>query len=65
MSSTSPSKVELVPSADVGGMVRGVGNLTKDALTFKWAQVDSFPWSAARLLYDILYQMSEKSPLLP
>merc|ERR1719336_2409159 len=28
----------LVPSADVGGMVRGVGNLTKDALTFKWAQ---------------------------
>ena len=39
MSSISPFKVELVPSADVGGMVRGVGNLTKDALTFKWAQV--------------------------
>jgi len=30
--------VELVPSADVGGMLKGVGNLTKDALTFKWAQ---------------------------
>ena len=39
MFSISPSQVELVPSADVGGMVRGVGNLTKDALTFKWAQV--------------------------
>ena len=33
------SQVELVPSADVGGMLKGVGNLTKDALTFKWAQV--------------------------
>merc|ERR1712013_288654 len=32
------AKVELVPSADVGGMLKGVGNLTKDALTFKWAQ---------------------------
>merc|ERR1712147_262960 len=32
------AKVELVPSADVGGMVRGVGNLTKAALPFKWAQ---------------------------
>ena len=42
MSSISPFKVELVPSADVGGMVRGVGNLTKDALTFKWAQVGQF-----------------------
>ena len=31
--------MELVPSADVGGMLKGVGNLTKDALTFKWAQV--------------------------
>merc|ERR1712062_766691 len=29
------AKVELVPSADVGGMLKGVGNLTKDALTFK------------------------------
>jgi len=34
----SLAKVELVPSADVGGMLKGVGNLTKDALTFKWAQ---------------------------
>ena len=33
------SQVELVPSANVGGMLKGVGNLTKDALTFKWAQV--------------------------
>ena len=32
------AKVELVPSADVGGVLKGVGNLTKDALTFKWAQ---------------------------
>merc|ERR1712107_967864 len=24
--------------ADVGGMLKVVGNLTKDALTFKWAQ---------------------------
>merc|ERR1711974_370479 len=32
------AKVELVPSANVGGMLKGVGNLTKDALTFKWAQ---------------------------
>ena len=36
---TCASKVELVPSANVGGMLKGVGNLTKDALTFKWAQV--------------------------
>ena len=32
------AKVELVPSADIGGVLKGVGNLTKDALTFKWAQ---------------------------
>jgi F-type H+-transporting ATPase subunit g len=32
------AKVELVPSADVGGMLKGVGSLAKDALTFKWAQ---------------------------
>ena len=36
---TCASKVELVPSANLGGMLKGVGNLTKDALTFKWAQV--------------------------
>ena len=35
------AKVELVPSADVGGLVRGVGGLVKDAATFKWAQVTS------------------------
>ena len=33
------AKVELMPSADVGGLVRGVGGLVKDAATFKWAQV--------------------------
>jgi len=32
------AKVELMPSADVGGLVRGVGGLVKDAATFKWAQ---------------------------
>ena len=35
------AKVELTPPGpgEVGGIVRGAGNLVKDAATFKWAQV--------------------------
>merc|ERR1712002_856643 len=34
------AKVELTPPGpgDVGGLVKGVGGLVKDAVTFKWAQ---------------------------
>jgi len=34
------AKVELTPPGpgELGGIVRGVGGLAKDALTFKWAQ---------------------------
>merc|ERR1739842_94844 len=34
------AKVELTPPGpgEVGGIVRGAGNLVKDAATFKWAQ---------------------------
>ena len=34
-------QVELTPPGpgDMGGLVRGVGGLVKDAATFKWAQV--------------------------
>ena len=35
------AKVELTPPGpgELGGVVRGAGNLVKDAATFKWAQV--------------------------
>ena len=35
------TQVELTPPGpgDMGGIVRGVGGLVKDAATFKWAQV--------------------------
>ena len=38
------AKVELVPlgPGDLVGAVKGVGKLTGDALTFKWAQVCEF-----------------------
>jgi len=34
------AKVELTPPGpgEIGGIFRGLGNLTKDTLTFKWAQ---------------------------
>merc|ERR1712228_776095 len=34
------AKVELTPPGpgEIGGVVRGAGNLAKDAATFKWAQ---------------------------
>ena len=55
---TCASKVELVPSANVGGMLKGVGNLTKDALTFKWAQV-TLPqsWPLAHLRPSLLVSL--------
>ena len=45
------AKVELTPPGpgEVGGIVRGAGNLVKDAATFKWAQV----WVA---IVDVVFQ---------